>query len=371
MVTPDGRPDRTLPTPLRIVPLVLGILALLAGLWAGLWRLGWHLPVPSGALPLAHGPLMVSGFLGTLISLERAVALKKIRTFAGPVCSGLGALLLVLGLRTMAGPLGILLGSGVLSVIFLVLFWQEPELHYAIMGVGADLWLIGNLLWIRGFGIPQVVPWWMGFLVLTIAGERLELNRLLQLTGGVRMLFLAATGGLVVALFLSLWQFDLGVRLAGVALAGLATWLVRYDMARRSLGQEGLARFIAVAMVTGYFWLGAAGILGIWQGGVTAGYFYDAFLHAVFVGFVFSMIFGHAPVIFPAVLRLPIAFRSSFYLPLFLLHLSLAVRVAGDLLAMPALRMWGGLFNAVAILLFLYNTIAAVLDQKFDSGQTA
>jgi len=261
-------------------------------LWVGLWRLGWQLPVYNSALPLAHGPLMVSGFLGTLISLERAVALKKIWAFSGPACTGIGALILVIGLQTVAGPLLILLGSVVLAVVFLVLFRQDPELHYAIMGVGADFWLIGNLLWLRGFEIPQVAPWWMGFLVLTIAGERLELNRLLQLTGRIQVLFLTVAGGLVVALFLSLWKFDFGMRLFGIALTVLTLWLVRYDIARKSLKQRGLSRFIAVAMLTGYFWLGAGGLLALRQGGVTAGHYYDAILHAIFVGFVFSMIFG-------------------------------------------------------------------------------
>jgi hypothetical protein len=54
--------------------MILTALALLAGLWAGLLRLGWQLPPLLLQLPAQHGPLMVSGFLGTLISLERAVA---------------------------------------------------------------------------------------------------------------------------------------------------------------------------------------------------------------------------------------------------------------------------------------------------------
>uniref|UniRef100_UPI00397A8013 hypothetical protein n=1 Tax=Salmonella sp. SAL4432 TaxID=3159887 RepID=UPI00397A8013 len=53
---------------LRVPLLVLGLGALLAGLWAGLLRLGWPVPLPQPLLPAAHGPLMVSGFLGTLIS---------------------------------------------------------------------------------------------------------------------------------------------------------------------------------------------------------------------------------------------------------------------------------------------------------------
>jgi hypothetical protein len=41
---------------------------------------------------------------------------------------------------------------------------------------------------------------------------------------------------------------------------------------------------------------------------------YDAMLHAVFLGFVISMVFAHASVIFPAVLGLPFEYRPAFYL---------------------------------------------------------
>lgn len=56
--------------------LFLAILGLLAALWAGLMRLGWSLPALTPSLAMLHGPLMISGFLGTLIALERAVAIK-------------------------------------------------------------------------------------------------------------------------------------------------------------------------------------------------------------------------------------------------------------------------------------------------------
>ena len=73
----------------RLPLLALSILALLAALWAGLVRLGWSLPVgPPGVLYVAHGPLMVCGFLGTLISLERAVALGEGWSYAAPTLSG-------------------------------------------------------------------------------------------------------------------------------------------------------------------------------------------------------------------------------------------------------------------------------------------
>ncbi|MFN3928718.1 MAG: hypothetical protein ACK4OK_03690, partial [Thermoflexus sp.] len=91
-----------------------------------------------------------------------------------------------------------------------------------------------------------------------------------------------------------------------------------------------------------------------------AGPLYDARLHAVLVGFVFSMIFGHALIIFPAVLRVNLPFSRALYLPLALLHLSLLLRLAGDLGGIFEVRRWGGLLNGVAILLFLVLMARAI-----------
>jgi hypothetical protein len=58
--------------------LLLGIASLIAGVWGGLVRLPLNLPLPGGNANWLtfHGPLMVCGFLGTVIGLERAVGLK-------------------------------------------------------------------------------------------------------------------------------------------------------------------------------------------------------------------------------------------------------------------------------------------------------
>jgi len=61
----------------RLPFMALAGLALLAALWGGLARLGWPLPLLTSTLPPNHGPLMVTVFLGTLIGLERAVALRR------------------------------------------------------------------------------------------------------------------------------------------------------------------------------------------------------------------------------------------------------------------------------------------------------
>jgi hypothetical protein len=87
---------------------------------------------------------------------------------------------------------------------------------------------------------------------------------------------------------------DLGVRIAGAALAASALWLGRFDIARRALRRPGLPRFVALALLPGYAWLGLGGLLWLRYGAVPDGHAYEAQLHAIFPGFVFSMIFGDA-----------------------------------------------------------------------------
>ena len=357
--------------PLRFPLMALGMVALLAALWGGLLRLGWDWPSVRPTLPIAHGPLMISGFLGTLIGLERAVALGQRWTYAGPTLTGLGALALVVGLPGAVGASLMAVGSLALAVVFAVIIRRQPGLPEITMGVGALAWLVGNSLWLSGWPIFRVVGWWAGFLVLTIAGERLELSRFLPISRADRAAFLAAVGLFVAGLVLALSVFDMGARLSGLGLLVLTFWLLRFDIARRSLQKAGLTRFVAASLLSGYLWLGVAGLLGLRFGGLAAGPHYDAWLHATFLGFVFAMIFGHAPIIFPAVLGVPVPFRPAFYSHLALLHLSLVLRVVGDVAAWWPGRLWGGLLNAVAVLLFLGNMARAVVEGRGWQGPAA
>jgi hypothetical protein len=154
---------------------------------------------------------------------------------------------------------------------------------------------------------------------------------------------------------------DAGLRLAGAALVALAAWLARYDVARHTVRRAGLTRYIAVCLLAGYAWLAAGGALLALYGDVAGGPVFDAQLHALFVGFVFSMIFGHAPLILPAVLGVAIPYRPAFYAPLAVLHLSLVLRVTGDLGGSHHVRMCGGLLNAAAVVLFVGTVVYARL----------
>jgi len=349
---------------LRLPLLLLAIAALLAAMWAGLLRLGWPYPTWHPALAAAHGPLMVSGFLGTLVSLERAVALGSTWSYTGPVAAATGALLLLLGWGGALGAFLLAVGSLGLLILFAVILRRHPAPYTAVMAAGALAWLVGNLLWLSGRPVHQAVYWWAGFLVLTIVGERLELSRVLRLTGKTIALFGGAVTLLAGGLLLSLFLYDPGVRLLGAGLLALALWLVRYDVARRTIRRPGLTRYIAACLLSGYAWLGVGGLLALYYGGLPAGPFYDAILHSVFLGFVFSMIFGHAPIILPALLNVTFPISPPFYLTLALLHLSLLLRVAGDLALWFPGRQWGGMLNVITILLFMGLTIRTVVHTR-------
>jgi len=338
--------------------LFLALSALFVALWAGLLRLGWRWPNIYPGFQMTHGPLMLSGFVGTLITLERAVALKQKWMFAAPLLSGLGWLFTFILPEQPLGPILFTLASLFGIAILFVITRREYAAFTVTMLLGMVNWFAGNLLWLFGYSIYEIVFFWQAFLILTIAGERLELNRVLRISRRQQWLF-----GLIVALLqagiiLTVIDIRLGVRWTGFWMVALALWSVRNDIAWRNLRHRmPLTRYIAFCLTPGFIWLGVSGILNMIFGAQATGIYYDAILHTVFVGFVLSMIFGHASIIFPALLGVPIIFYPAFYIHLILLHGSLLLRVGGDLTDWWPGRLWGGLLNEVAVILFLGMTV--------------
>ncbi len=348
----------------RIPLLMAGFICLAFGIASGLLRLGWNFPLPSANLASFHGPFMVCGFLGTVISLERAVAIGRRWAYVGPISAALGGLALIIGLPWHVGMILLTLSSVILSIATALILVRQHALFTLILLLGSLSWLIGNLLWLIGFGIPQVAPWWVGFLVLTIAGERLELSRFLPPSLISKIVFM-----LIVTLFLigtvsATLSNNINVQILSSALLALAFWLLRQDVARHTIKQKGLTRFIAVCLMSGYVWLLVGSLVGLLSPHLIPSSSYDAFLHAIFVGFVFSMIFGHAPIIFPAVAKVKVPYHPTFYLPLIVLHASLTVRIVGDFMLVPLCRSIGGALNAIALLLFVLSTASAIIRSK-------
>lgn len=350
---------RNLPPPARLPLLLLGFVALFTGVGAGLARLGWPIPDIAASSAGLHGVLMVSGFFGVVIALERAVAMARLWAYGGPLFAGLGTAAAVHGRPDLSAWL-YLAASAVLLAASLDIVRRQRALFTVTIALGAVSWGVGNLLWAGGAGAAIVAPWWLAFLILTIAGERLELSRFLQPSRNARWTFIVVLM-LIGAGLVGIAQSG-GPRVFALGLLALAAWLLRHDIARKTVLQRGLTRFIAVCLLTGYAWLVVGALVLLGAGTLVPGSAsYDALMHALGMGFVFSMVFGHAPIIFPAVLRVAVPYHPVFYLPLLLLHGALVVRLSGDALGHFGLLRWGALFGAVALVAFIANTVAAVV----------
>jgi hypothetical protein len=336
---------------LRLPVLATAAVALLAGLYSALLLLGVAVPVPRPSLPEVHGPLMVLGFVGTLVALERAVAAGTRWALLAPACSGLGALALVATGPTLVAKALLATAAVALLGVYRLLWRRQPGPALLAQAAGALAWYAATLLWLGGFPVPELVPWLATFVVATIAGERLDLA--LFMGPQARRWLLAAVAALVTgATAATLWPGP-GHQLFGAGLLTVVAWLVTFDAARRLVRGTGLPRYVAVGLLAGYAWLALAGLLWAGAGATVDGPRYDATLHAVFLGFVMSMIFAHAPVILPAVLRRPLPYHPVLYVPLAVLHLSLLARVAvGDAAAVEPVWRWAGVANVAAVIGF-------------------
>lgn len=362
-----------LPTPalaaLRLLMLALVALSLLGGIAGGLLRAGVALPALSGAAwpgraALDHAALMVGGFLGTVIGIERAVAVRLRAAFAAPLASSLGGLCLLLGQGAAGAWLGVAASVAFVGVNA-VLVRRQPAAHTALLLAGAGAWLAGSLLFALGFGSTATLPWWFAFLVLTIAAERLEMTRLMRRRPAAQGLLQAVLAALLGGAALSALAPVAGGVLYGAALALLALWLAVFDIARRTVRAHGLSRYMAICLLGGYAWLAVAG--AAWALAALGGPGRDAALHALGLGFIVSMVMGHAPVILPAIARVKLQFGMFFYVPLAALHASLALRLGGGAFD-ASLRAAGAALNAASLALFAATVLGAAAAWRLRHG---
>lgn len=349
-----------LPLLARLPILLLGMISLFGGVLAGLSRLAWDVPAVAATAAGGHGALMISAFFGTVISLERAVAVGQRWAYLAPALAAAGGAALLAN-----APLPVAQGLAIAGAAIMVAASTQVLRRLiapftVVLGIATLCWLIGNLAWLASGLVNVAAPWWLAFLVLTIAGERLELTRFLPTPAIARQVFYVIIAIILTGATVSLWNSH-GLKLFSGGLLALALWLLRFDIAWRNVRLEALPRFIAVCLLGGYVWLAFAGLLGL-GGAFEAGHpLRDSALHALGLGFVFAMVFGHAPIIFPAVARVRIPYHPAFYLPLLLLHGSLLVRVAGGLGGEFTLRRTGAIVNAAALLLFIATMLISVL----------
>ncbi|MCF8258867.1 MAG: hypothetical protein K9J06_15030 [Flavobacteriales bacterium] len=341
----------------RLLPLPFVLLGLLAGITGGFMRLGWALPLPQGAIH--HGLLMTGGFLGTLITVERTVGMASRWWRLFPALSSLGTVLVLSGQIT-AGITAYLLGGIGLLALYLHQMTMHRDPYWYVLLAGGVCWTVGNLMLLLTGLNPAAATWWAGFIFLTIVGERLELTRYLPVPNWAKGVLWALLSVYVCGLVL---QFHGAGRIVlGAATAATAIWLLRYDMARLAVRKEGFHRYIGGGLLVGYLWLLFQGVTLLFL--ADRALFYDLFIHAFFLGFAFSMIWAHAPIILPAVLRIQHRpFHPLLWAGWTVFQLTLIGRMTFALLGEVELRRIFGIANGFTVIA-MFMAMAGIMVWK-------
>lgn len=328
--------------------LLLGGASLLLGLSLALSLLGvWPSLPPADSS--AHAQAMTLGFLGTLISLERAIALRERWAMLSPAALGIGGILLLVfpPVAHVLHTLGMLL----LVAVYARLSNRGLTIALSIQILGSLAGMGAAILWWAGVPTPAVIPWLTAFLVLTIVGERVELAAFaLPQHAEIVAWLLALALVLGAAIVLAAGRGD---EVFGLILLGHAAWLARFDIARTTISGIGLVRYAAANMLAATAWLGAAGLALVLGGRLSVSPVYDTVVHAVTIGFTLSMIMAHAPIILPAVIGKPLPYRSAFWVPTVLVNGGLLVRVLADIRGLDVMWQIGGTVLIVAQLIFV------------------
>ncbi len=333
---------------IRLPFMILAIINLFVGMLAGLIRIGWTFSV--GSVAIHHGAVMVGGFLGTLILLEKVIPLKKNILFVFPVMNALGLLIILPGFYQL-GLSFLVTGATGLLIVFLLYYKKQPhDLSLILMIVGACCQITGHIMLITKQLYPMVFPWWMGFILFIIVGERVELSKFLPVTKQHKSILVGFVSLFLVGLCLPF--HGLGKYLSGVALILVAIWLMRHDVISIAIKKNGLTRFSGTALLIGCISLLFTGLFLISLPDIP--FAYDAIVHTFFLGFAFNMIFAHGPIILPGVLGYNVKpYHPLLYVPLTSLGISLILRLLADTSILPySVRLWSGWFSVGSIVLY-------------------
>lgn len=311
---------------------------LILGLITGLSRFGLF---PTD-LSIHHGVLMLNGFAGGLITLERTLS-KPIPTNLLSLC------LLVLGV--ILASLDVRWGLWLVTGAILLLISEEARAslthHWAYhltQLIGLLCWLTANVRYQFSNFYPAAVPFWQAFVLMMILATRVKkIGRISDLK-----------------VMLIIWMYVVSICLpfhsAASSLSGLLLLMVAGLVLRLELkhSEDRVYRLVIV-----YGWLAATAIGTLFSDYIL--YSYDFVLHCFFLGFLFNMIFLNASKAIVSKLGVnDTPLGESIWM--IVMTLGLAIRVIpGDIFANEASRIGGGVISLLAILGFFGSVIRAVV----------
>lgn len=265
-----------------------------------------------------------------------------------------------------AGVIMLIISSAGLVGVYSLYLNRQQDIYMWLMLFSAVFLLIGNLVLVTKKFYPMALPWWMAFVLFTIVSERMELSKFLPVSKAQKNFLLGFVALFVVGILLPF--HSVGNYFSGLSLVLTGAWLMKFDVIRINLRKTGLTKFTGTALLCGYIALVLVGVFLMALRDIPLAY--DATVHTFFLGFVFTMIFAHGPVILPGVIGISVKpFHPFLYVPLFLLQFSLLMRIAADLnLIDTSLQLISGYFSAVSILLY-FVTLISVMTRSLRNGK--
>lgn len=304
----------------------------------------------------SHGLYLVGGFLGTLISIERAMVMKQKAWLLVPFTSGISTLFFLLDFTEIGYGL-LLLASLGLVVIMHLQSLKHPKIHTYLLYGGAALWFLGNFMAFEQGLIAAGATWWIGFLLFTIVGERLELTEFLPVKKSIKNLLLVFLFIFLLGLILPF--HGIGPYFMGSSALLISGWLLRYDMAKLSVKKGNQFKYIGLGLLVGYVWLLVFGLIVLLIPNHPL--YYDLFLHSFFLGFVFSMIWAHAPIIFPLIFGIKESpFHLILWIPWAIFQVTLIGRILSSWMSWIDERRGFAVVNGFSILV-IFLTMAAIV----------
>ena len=378
---------------IQLVVLPIAILLMLLALAVGISKLflmGGLITQPFLSLLLPnHGQLMVFGFLSILLATERYLGALAFPfhpiIHSMPFLVAAGGIIQIAGWVTNLFPL-VLGGSVILIAGFIIYIYiitsigkrSAQPLPFKYMSLAAISLICASIvgIWNTPVGNLPFSMLLLGFPILTILGERVELTRFVAPSisslarYGIWILAVAFALILIQTLFplVAYRPLMLTWVLLLLAVAIPLAWGERRLMTR---GEKILHRYLGVHLMAAYGWLflGIIALLVIVFKGQTVSLM-DAATHSLAIGFIGSMILAHAPIILPAILGRPLIEERLNRLPLWLLTTGNFFRVISELAGETGLRkaIASGVAGALTLLTVVVFVIVMLRSVQLSSG---
>jgi hypothetical protein len=350
----------------------LGACCFLSAVVLGIWRIaitrGFLLPPIPEWIPM-HGHIMIGGFLAALIIFERMIALRIDGLVWVPYVYVLSALFLQVQRPSIQMIHGIALAGWLFHrwLSFRTFHrWEKPLVESV-----AFIMLSFALISPGGLSARiEVAVSALAFPIAVIAVERLELSMQFKKKGAKIVLF-----GLIAWCMLwifSTWRGIPNLTVMGIITLILVSFLTFYDASLRTRTNQSahnLHGFLKLALVIAYLWLFAGGIVMSFWSAVSAAIVKDLLFHLFGLGFIFTMILGHAPLILPAALgKFPPG--KAPLIPFFVFQTATLIRIVGDFALMQSVLVWQwtgwitGVANALAFFMYLGTLFLSLKRQK-------